>query len=86
VLEKEGAKENGILSENLDVFRDCFEDGEELVEFPPGMQVLGNKGQFFDIAYNYIAYPEAVGDGGSNGEEKKIGQGKEGGFMKMFGF
>jgi hypothetical protein len=87
VLEKEGGKKNGIFSDNLDLFRDDFEEGEKLVEFPPLMSVIWNKGQFFDIAYNYIAYPDAVGE---IKEEKKVKaeEKKEGGgFMKsLFGF
>lgn len=89
MLESEGGGKNGMLSENLNVFRDNFEDGEQFIEFPVGMTPIGNKGQFFDIAFNYIAFPEVAGGSGEVKVEKQETDPEkksEGGWAKMFGF
>lgn len=70
----------GVLADNLDLFCDSFDEADPmLIRFPPVMEPIGGKPQFFDIAYNYIAYAS---------EDQSVSRKSEagGGFMKMFGF
>lgn len=62
ILNREDEKEHPRLYDNLDEYRATFSLGERLIQLPLDMFPMAPKGQFFDIAFNCLAYPEASED------------------------